>query len=178
MEVQGVEIEATIPCAEGKTHPVRLRFTGWGEYEVVQNPCAEVLGEALARMATCSHALQDKSWWASTASRKQVVESLRQSGALAVPILIQALGDGDSGVRVAACRALGQIGDSQAVPALIERLGDEEQSVRAAACGALGQIGDSQAVPALIGATRDSSSEVVNAAREALQQILAKNTQG
>jgi HEAT repeat protein len=36
----------------------------------------------------------------------------------AVPPLIQALGDGDSDVRAAACRALGEIGDGQAVPAL------------------------------------------------------------
>jgi HEAT repeat protein len=36
----------------------------------------------------------------------------------AVPHLIQALGDRDSDVRAAACRALGEIGDGQAVPAL------------------------------------------------------------
>lgn len=35
MEWQGVEIEVEVPCVGGRKHPVRLRFTGWGEYEVV-----------------------------------------------------------------------------------------------------------------------------------------------
>jgi hypothetical protein len=46
------------------------------------------------------------------------VEALVKIGAPAVPHLIQALGGGHSDVRAAACRALGDLGDSQAVPAL------------------------------------------------------------
>jgi hypothetical protein len=38
MAWQGVEIEIEVPCAGGQKHPVRLRFTGWGEYEVAYNP--------------------------------------------------------------------------------------------------------------------------------------------
>jgi HEAT repeat protein len=54
------------------------------------------------------------------------VEALVKIGAPAVPHLIQALGDRDRGVRAAACRALGEIGDGQAVPPLIQALGDVE----------------------------------------------------
>ena len=119
MEWQGVKIELRVPCAKGKKHPVRLRFTGWGEYEVVHNPCVELLGEALARMAPCSHYLQEHKWWTGDSSlRKRVVDALSQAGSPAVPALIQALGDEDWAVRAAACAALGAIGDPQAVPAL------------------------------------------------------------
>jgi hypothetical protein len=60
MAWQGVEIEIQVPCAEGQTHPVRLRFTGWGEYEVAYNPCEELLGPVFARMAACTHYLHEK----------------------------------------------------------------------------------------------------------------------
>ncbi|CUU33741.1 HEAT repeat-containing protein, partial [Armatimonadetes bacterium GXS] len=150
MEWQGVKIELRVPCAKGKKHPVRLRFTGWGEYEVVHNPCVELLGEALARMAPCSHYLQEHKWWTGDSSlRKRVVDALSQAGSPAVPALIQALGDEDWAVRAAACAALGRIGDPQAVPALIQALGDRDKVVREAACGALVKIGK-PAVPALI----------------------------
>ncbi len=119
MKWQGVEIELTVPCAEGKKHPVRLRITGWSEYEVAYNPCAELLGEALARMAPCTHYLQERKWWTYDGNlRKRVVAALSQTGSPAVPALIQALGDWDKAVRLAACAALGQIGDASAVPAL------------------------------------------------------------
>jgi HEAT repeat protein len=58
----------------------------------------------------------------------------------AVPPLIQALGDGNSDVRAAACRALGQIGDPQALPHLIQALEDEDEDVRWAAREAVEQI--------------------------------------
>jgi transcription initiation factor IIF auxiliary subunit len=38
MAWQGVEIEIEVPCAGEQKHPVRLRFTGWGEFEVVLQP--------------------------------------------------------------------------------------------------------------------------------------------
>jgi HEAT repeat protein len=121
MTWQGVEMEIQVPCAEGKQHPVRLRFTGWGEYEVVHNPCEELLGAVFARMAPCTHYLREQfpeEFRQDARFRKQLVEALGAVGTPAVPHLIQALGDEDEDVREAACRALGEIGDGQAVPAL------------------------------------------------------------
>jgi HEAT repeat protein len=94
-------------------------------------------------------------------------------GTPAVPHLIQALRDGNSYVRVAACRALGAIGDRQAVPPLIQALGDRDRDrdVRAAACWALGQIGDPQAIPPLIQALGDWNSDVRVVACRALGAI-------
>jgi hypothetical protein len=122
MTWQGVEMEIQVPCAEGKQHPVRLRFTGWGEYEVVHNPCEELLGAVFARMAPCTHYLREQFPEEFRQNerfgtvRKQLVEALGAVGTPAVPPLIQALGDRNSDVRAAACRALGAIGDRQAVP--------------------------------------------------------------
>jgi HEAT repeat protein len=174
MTWQGVEMEIQVPCAEGKRHPVRLRFTGWGEYEVVHNPCEELLGAVFARMAPCTHYLRERFpevFRQDARFRKQLVEALGAVGTPAVPPLIQALGDGNSDVRKAACRALGAIGDRQAVPPLIQALRHGNSDVRAAACEALGAIGDRRAVPPLIQALRDRDSDVREAACEALVKI-------
>ena len=117
----GVELKVMVPCAEGKRHQVRLRFTGWGEYEVVYNPCEELLGVVFARMAGCSRYIREefsKRFWRDRRLKLRLVEALQAAGAPAVPMLLQALGDSCEKVRAAACRALGKIGDSQAVPAL------------------------------------------------------------
>jgi vesicle coat complex subunit len=174
MTWQGVEIEIQVPCAEGKQHPVRLRFTGWGEYEVVHNPCEELLGAVFARMAPCTHYLRERFpevFRQNERFRKQLVEALGAVGTPAMPLLIQALGDWRSDVRVAACWALVKIGDGQAVSPLIQALGDGNSYVRVAACRALGAIGDGQAVPHLIQALGDGNNYVRAAACRALGQI-------
>jgi hypothetical protein len=153
MAWQGVEIEIEVPCAGGQKHPVRLRFTGWGEFEVAYNPCEELLGPVFARMAACTHYLHEafpEAFRDDTALKRRLVEAFGAAGAPAVPALIQALGDSDWEVRCAAAEALGAIGDPQAVPALIKALGDSDRDVRRAAAEALGKLGDPQAVPALI----------------------------
>jgi hypothetical protein len=158
MAWQGVEIEIEVPCAGGQKHPVRLRFTGWGEFEVAYNPCEELLGPVFARMAACTHYLHEKfpeAFRDDTALKRRLVEAFGAAGAPAVPALIQALGDSDWDVRRAAAEALGKLGDPQAVPALIQALGDSDVGVRRAAAEALGKIGDPQAVPALIQALGD-----------------------
>lgn len=52
-------------------------------------------------------------------------------------------------VRLAACEALGALGDPDGVPMLLQILGDPEVSVRRQALVALGRIGDARPVPAL-----------------------------
>jgi HEAT repeat protein len=121
MAWQGVEIEIEVPCAGGQKHPVRLRFTGWGEYEVAYNPCEELLGPVFARMAACTHYLHEKfpeAFRNDTDLKRRFVEAFGAAGAPAVPALIQALGDRSENIRRAAAEALGELGDPQAVPAL------------------------------------------------------------
>jgi len=136
----------------------------------------------------------------------QVREVVVGLGAPAVPPLIQALGDSDSEVRLAAAWALGDLGDPQAVPALIQALrdhwdvrrsaaealvkigtpavppliqalGDSDWDVRRAAAEALGKLGDPQAIPALIEALGDYRDDVRRAAQQAIQQIETKQSQ-
>ena len=119
MAWQGVEIEIEVPCAEGQTHPVRLRFTGWGEFEVAYNPCEELLDPVFARMAACTHYLHEafpEAFHDDTDLKRRLVEAFGAAGAPAVPALIKALGDRSENVRRAAAEALGAIGDPQAVP--------------------------------------------------------------
>ncbi len=47
MEGERVEVELSVPCVEGRKHPVRLAFTGWGQFEVVWNPCMEMFVQCL-----------------------------------------------------------------------------------------------------------------------------------
>ena len=180
MAWQGVEIEIEVPCAGGQKHPVRLRFTGWGEYEVAYNPCEELLGPVFARMAACTHYLHEKfpeAFRNDTDLKRRLVEALGKLGdPQAVPPLIQALGDRSENVRAAAAEALGAIGDPQAVPPLIQALGDDEFWVRRAAAEALVRIG-APAVPALIQALGDYRDDVRRAAQQAIQQIQTKQSQ-
>ena len=170
MAWQGVEIEIEVPCAGGQKHPVRLRFTGWGEFEVVHNPCEELLGPVFARMAACTHYLHEKfpeAFRNDTDLKRRLVEALGKLGdPQAVPPLIKALGDDWDDVRRAAAEALGRIG-APAVPPLIQALGDSDRDVRAVSAEALGKLGDPRAVPALIQALGDSDRDVRRAAAEA-----------
>jgi hypothetical protein len=92
MAWQGVEIEIEVPCAGGQTHPVRLRFTGWGAFEVAYNPCEELLGPVFARMAACTHYLHEKfpeAFHDDTDLKWRLVEAFGAAGAPAVPALGQ-----------------------------------------------------------------------------------------
>jgi FOG: HEAT repeat len=173
MAWQGVEIEIEVPCAGGQKHPVRMRFTGWGEFEVAYNPCEELLGPVFTRMAACTHYLHEafpEAFRNDTDLKWRLVEAFGAAGAPAVPALIQALGDDDWGVRRASAEALVKIG-TPAVPALIQALGDSDSAVRRAAAEALGELGDPQAVPALIQALVDDWDDVRWAAAVALGKL-------
>ena len=85
--------------------------------------------------------------------------------------LIKELQDEDSGVRVNAAWALGEIGAVDAVPALIPLLQDKVAHVRVSAAMALGQIGSEDAVPALIQALKDRDDYVSDSETGALGEI-------
>lgn len=121
MEWQGVEIQVKVPCGEGRTHYVRLRFTGWGEYEVAYNRCEQSPSAASVSEAPCARYLREEFpevFRHNTELRLQLVAAMHQAGRSAVPCLVHALGDSHLRVREAACEALGRLGDPQAVPAL------------------------------------------------------------
>ncbi|MEJ5296286.1 MAG: HEAT repeat domain-containing protein, partial [Fimbriimonadales bacterium] len=152
MEWQGVELEVEVPCSEGRTHPVRLRFTGWDEYQVVHNPCGAPSGDDSAQEAPCVRYLREEfevHFHQNVALRRRLVKALGQADESAVPVLLHALVDTAPGVRRAARDALAQIG-APAVPPLIRLLRTPNASkIRRAAFWALVRIG-APAAPALI----------------------------
>jgi len=86
----------------------------------------------------------------------------------AVPGLLDALGDEDIRVRIAACKALGDIAAPSAVPELLHILNkDSDNDLRWAATGALGKMGVA-AVPGLVQALQDDDWKVRRSAADAL----------
>lgn len=86
----------------------------------------------------------------------------------AVPGLLDALDDEDIRVRIAACKALGDIAAPNAVPALLHILNkDNDNDLRWAATSALGKMGVA-AVPGLIQALQDEDWKVRRSAADAL----------
>ena len=90
---------------------------------------------------------------------------------LSEPFLLQALHDGDEGVRHQAARALGIGGSQAAVPTLIEWLSDPDTKTRAVAADALGDIGGRKATQALIRSLGDADATVRQSAVKALGKI-------
>ena len=92
-----------------------------------------------------------------------------------VPALLEALKDGDAGVRRVAAEALGRIGPGaqEAIPELIKALKDKHEYVRIRAAEVLGSIGPEvkEVVPALIEALKDKHAYVRMRAAEALGSI-------
>ena len=77
----------------------------------------------------------------------------------------------DIGIRVAAAKLLGAIGDAAAAERLMEMLGDEESQVRAAAANALGRMQHWQSGSLLSECLRDSAWRVRKEAGLALRAI-------
>lgn len=74
--------------------------------------------------------------------------------------LIRDLESQEAGVRMAAARALGEIGDARAVDPLTERVADKAESVRWAAAKALREIKDRRAIGPLIEKLGDEDGDV------------------
>src|SRR5690606_28882190 len=73
----------------------------------------------------------------------QLIADLGKKGQPAVEYLILALHDEDKRVRIAAARALGEIGDRRSIEPLIAMLGDKDRDIRFISALNLGKIGDS-----------------------------------
>lgn len=92
---------------------------------MVWSPCRESLG-AFGLLAPCERYLKERRWWEDRGFRRGIVSLCEGAGA--VPVLVQALGDGDTNVRRAAAVALGAIGDASAVSVLKAVLQRERDS--------------------------------------------------
>jgi len=103
---------------------------------------------------------------------KRVAYALSRMGPAAIPPLINALGENDLGLRLAAAQALGSMGLAahEAVPALVKNLGDGQDSVRDDTARALGLIGP-EAGPALVRALQDADAHRRAGAAGALAQM-------
>lgn len=97
----------------------------------------------------------------------------RTRHAAAIPILSNALRDGDPGVRRQAAIALGAVGDPRGVPALARVMKEEpDAAVRAAAAQALGELGGPAAAAAVADAARsDADAAVRDLSGRALRRI-------
>jgi HEAT repeat protein/beta-lactamase regulating signal transducer with metallopeptidase domain len=85
-----------------------------------------------------------------------------------VNALIARLKDENAGVRRAAARSLGQLGDLRAVQPLIAVLADSNAEVRSAAVEALADLEDPRAIGPIAGLLRDPVAEVKHYALSAL----------
>src|SRR2546429_1690176 len=77
-----------------------------------------------------------------------------------VRALIARLKDENAGVRVAAARSLGHLGDPRAVLLLIDVLADSDGEVRSAAVEALADLGDPRAIGPIAGLLKDPVADV------------------
>jgi HEAT repeat protein len=106
-------------------------------------------------------------------SAQSAAEALLQTGAAAVPALIEALRVPSAAARRLAAGALGELRDARAVEPLITMLQtDDDYAARIAAATALGQLKDSRAVWVLVGTLklRDETTPERQAAVEQLRQ--------
>jgi len=104
--------------------------------------------------------------------REAVAHALGMSGhAEALPVLLEAIDNGDDEARKAATQALGMIADPQAVPVLLIALKDSSSEVRQEAAWALGYIGDPAGAPGLMAALGDAEFSVRFAGAFALAGI-------
>ncbi len=124
--------------------------------------------------AAVSGALTDKKDTTLRASASEALGKFQEPAA--VDLLIAALGDEVTVVRVNAAASLGAFaakgtGKDKIVDALIKALGDKSSSVREKAAAALGDIKDPKAVPGLMPLLGDNFSNVRTFAAGALRKL-------
>ena len=141
MSFKGVELEIRVPCANGKEHPVRVRYTDWDAIscEVVYNPCQKKAHDSPDSPPPCIEKLQDKrvyedSWerkksiyqdlWEKPTHRLALLRGfLEEKAPAAAQMLLKALEDPDPTVAFTAAELLGNFpGDPTISEALVEKI--------------------------------------------------------
>ncbi|WP_417914000.1 HEAT repeat domain-containing protein [Candidatus Electronema sp. JM] len=103
--------------------------------------------------------------------KKAVVAAFAELNA--VSKIVTLLKDGNSDVRSAAVKAIGQLKADTAAPEIVKLLKDSDKNVQSAAASALGQLKADMAVPEIVNLLKDSDWEVRSAAALALGQLKA-----
>jgi hypothetical protein len=139
MSFQGVELEIRVPCAYGKEHPVRVRYTDWDAIscEVVYNPCQKKAHDSPDKPPTCIKMLQDKRIseysyeksiyqriWEKPTHRLALLRGLsEEKDPAAAQMLLKALEDPDPTVAFTAAELLGNFPDDPTISeALVEKI--------------------------------------------------------
>jgi HEAT repeat protein len=95
---------------------------------------------------------------------------------VALPWLIEVLGDDKASIGYDAAKALGELGDKSATEPLMNALRDEDKWVRRSAAEALAKLKEEQAVGPLIELLAgDPDDSVRKAAHDALREITGQN---
>ena len=70
-----VELEIRVPCTNGEEHPVRVRYTDWDAIscEVIYNPCQEKAHDSPDSPPPCIEKLQDKRVYEDSWERKKSI---------------------------------------------------------------------------------------------------------
>jgi HEAT repeat protein len=97
--------------------------------------------------------------------------ALAEMGGLAVPVLLTRVGNADGAVRRTAAMVLGEIGDPRAIQPLILALSDEDIGVRQSAAEALGALKADAAIPSLVKLLQDPSPVVRSSALTGLDRM-------
>jgi HEAT repeat protein len=97
--------------------------------------------------------------------------AISHAGSEDIDLLIQALNEGNSSVRLESVRALEETKDDRAVEPLIHALKDNNSSIRATAASALGETKDTRAVEPLIQALNDDDAIVAMMAAQSLREF-------
>lgn len=141
MSFKGVELEIRVFCADGKQHPVRVRYTDWDAIscEVVYNPCQEKAHDSPDNPPPCIEKLQDKQVYKDSWERKKSIYQdlwekpthrlallrgfLEEKAPAAVQMLLKALEDPDPTVAFTAAELLRNFPDDPTISeALVEKI--------------------------------------------------------
>jgi len=146
----------------------------------VSNPASRrgwAVAAALSVAATIAAAPRVSQGVAGEASPPVPHSAMRRGGTATtedttvVRALIARLKDENAGVRGAAARSLGRLGDPRAVPPLIDVLADSDGEVRSAAVEALADLGDARAIGPIAGLLKDPVADVKRNALDALSHF-------